>query len=333
MPNIWTHFLFGQKCLQEIGETSLISAPHLERMFNMGCQGPDFLFYHNFLPWKKDPRMNLLGSEMHQHHCGEVIMDMLDTLEGQAAPQSKQEPALVYALGFLLHHLLDRVMHPYVFSRSGSRKWDHQRFEIMMDTLIARKLHGVETWKTEVWKEIDIRGELPTLIVNAFEQIAAVHYPALAARISREDWRDAMRDMVAAQKLFYDPTGMKRLFTFGQIDPFVFKRELPPLDILNDSNRPWLDPTDGKTLHTESVWDLWNLAMEEALPVVRAVLHWLRTDDSSQPELTREAPSRYQLREEAAQLIGNRSYETGLPCESMAAIRYEDPIWPSSISL
>ena len=33
-----------------------------------------------------------------------------------------------------------------------------------------------------------------------------------------------------------------------------------------------------------------------------------------------------ELREAAAALIGNRSYETGLPCDSGAEILYSDPI-------
>ncbi|MNG07502.1 hypothetical protein D3C84_908060 [compost metagenome] len=36
----------------------------------------------------------------------------------------------------------------------------------------------------------------------------------------------------------------------------------------------------------------------------------------------------FELREAVGQLLGNRSYETGLPCSSGASIRYADPIWP-----
>ncbi|EXX87408.1 hypothetical protein BG53_01425 [Paenibacillus darwinianus] len=44
-------------------------------------------------------------------------------------------------------HTLDRNVHPYVFSRSGFRKWDHQRFEVMMDTLVVSRRLRLETWK------------------------------------------------------------------------------------------------------------------------------------------------------------------------------------------
>lgn len=328
VPNVWTHLIFGQRCLQALGEEALLALPERKRMFNMGCQGPDFLFYHHFMPWQKDKTMNKLGSAMHERHCGPVLMDMLESVDQLSETDRSKGAALCYALGFLLHHLLDRVMHPYVFSRSGFRKWDHQRFEVMMDTLIVRKLLGIETWKTEVWREIDNGGNLPDSIVDAFEQIAAVHYHDLAQRIRRESWRNAMRDMIRAQRLFHDPIGIKRLLTFGQIDPFVYKCRLPKLDILNEARRPWLDPTDGQTRHEDDIWSLWDQAAEESMPVVKAVLTWLRKEPDQPEEHEAGTPSKHQLRETAAQLIGNRSYETGRGCDSGLSIRFEDPIWP-----
>ncbi|QHW33373.1 zinc dependent phospholipase C family protein [Paenibacillus rhizovicinus] len=328
MPNVWTHFLFGQRCLRMLGEETLIAHPARKRLFNMGCQGPDFLFYHHFLPWQKDKTMNKLGSAMHERHCGPALLDMLDAVDHLPDSDPSKDDSLAYALGFLLHHLLDRVMHPYVFSRSGFRKWDHQRFEVMMDTLIVRKLLGIDTWKTEVWREIDMRGALPDAIVDAFEQISAVHYSDFAPLIRREQWRGAMGDMIRAQRLFHDPSGIKRVLTFGQIDPFVYKRHLPKLDILNESRRPWLDPTDGQTRHDDDIWMLWDRAMDESKPVLKAVLLWLRCNESEQNDLQEPiTPSKHQLREAASQLIGNRSYETGCGCDSGLSIRFEDPIW------
>lgn len=333
MPNVWTHFIFGQRCLNSIGKSKMIASTELLRMFNMGCQGPDFLFYHHFLPWQKDKTMNLLGSEMHSKNCGPVIMDLLEALAGCSLGEDSEgtpDAAIVYALGFVLHHILDRNMHPYVFSRSGFRKWDHQRFEVMMDTLIVRKFLGIETWKTEVWREINIQGQLPDKIVDAFEQIVAVHYPELAPYIRRESWSDAMLHMIQAQRLFYDPTGFKRLLTFGRIEPFVYKCTVPPLDILNESGRAWLDPTDGKRTYTESVWNMWDTAMEEGQAVVTAILQWLSHQFKLNQGVLHAADELLlttELREAAAKRIGNRSYETGLSCDSGAAILYEDPIW------
>jgi hypothetical protein len=157
MPNVWAHFIFGQQVLERLGEMIFCQDEHCKNMFNLGCQGPDFLFYHRFLPWQRSKALNQMGTEMHNRHCGPVIMTLLDAVQGRDAGSRKPDDAVVYALGFVLHHILDRHVHPYVFSKSGFRKWDHQRFEIMIDTLIAAELWKVDTTKTPAWKHMPLK--------------------------------------------------------------------------------------------------------------------------------------------------------------------------------
>ncbi|MBD2848440.1 zinc dependent phospholipase C family protein, partial [Paenibacillus sp. IB182496] len=278
MPNVWAHLIFGGQVLEALDEHSLIERPEHRKLFHWGCQGPDFLFYHQFVPWRKSRAMNALGAGMHRTHCGKVLMDMLDIVSGRAMTGPDPDPAPLYALGFALHHVLDRNLHPYVHSRAGFGKWDHQRFEIMLDTLLVRELLQLDTWRTPVWRELDTRSGLPEAIVDAFEQTTACHYPALAPLIEREDWERARTDMLRAQRLFHDPTGLRRLLTLGRIEPFVYKKQLPELDFLNIARRPWIDPVDDTAYHDDSVWMLWDNAIRDGAEVARAVLSWLRAE-------------------------------------------------------
>jgi hypothetical protein len=328
MPNVWAHFIFGQQVLERLGEMIFCQDEHCKNMFNLGCQGPDFLFYHRFLPWQRSKALNQMGTEMHNRHCGPVIMTLLDAVQGRDAGSRKPDDAVVYALGFVLHHILDRHVHPYVFSKSGFRKWDHQRFEIMIDTLIAAELWKVDTTKTPAWKHIRTQGGFPSPVVDAFETAARAFYPGLATLIDRNQWNEAKRDFTAAQRLFHDPTGLRRKLTFGQIEPFVFKAVSDKMDILNVAEQPWLDPVTGDVYHHESVWTLWGRAMEDACAIIPAVLSWLRA--CSQQELPAADSLRQavaELRSEVSRLIGNRSYETGLDCASGLSIQYADTIW------
>ncbi|WP_028611915.1 zinc dependent phospholipase C family protein [Paenibacillus harenae] len=327
MPNVWAHFIFGQLVLERLGEASLLQSDEQKNMFNMGCQGPDFLFYHRFFPWQQSAALNRLGTEMHNRHCGHALVELLDSISGRRAYPARPDPSVLYALGFALHHVLDRHMHPYVFSRSGFRKWDHQRFEIMMDTLIARELWGIETWNTAVWKLVDTKGAFPEPIIDAFESITYTYYTDLGPLIARGDWNQANRDFTAALRLFHDPTGLRRKLTFGQIEPFVFKRGFIAYDILNVSGLPWIDPVDPGITRRESAWTLWDRALDDALEVVGSILVWLRAYENAQPTKEDRTLAR-QLRDEAVERIGNRSYETGLDCDSGAKIRYADTIWP-----
>mgnify|MGYP001160561011 CR=1 FL=1 len=331
MPNVWAHFLFGHTIMERLGEQEWLSDEETRKWFNLGCQGPDFLFYHRFLPWHKNTIMNQLGSDMHNYECGPVLMDLLDAVSGRLSTKEGRYSA-AYGLGFVLHHVLDRNMHPYVFSRSGFRKWDHQRFETAMDTIIASRLFGIETWRTPVWKEISPSKPLPNTLLEAFENIAAVRFPQLASAIKSEYWHEAMRDMISAQRLFYDPTGIRRLLTFGKIEPLSYRKNLPDYDWMNEQELPWLDPVDGKTLHTVSAWTLWEQAIEDALAVTSAALTMIRETNIANEARTvtaeLELNRSFEVRSAVEELLGSRSYETGLSCASGEMIRYADPIWP-----
>lgn len=323
MPNVWTHLIFGQIVLEKLEELDLISSVKNRQLFNMGCQGPDFLLYHRFLPWMRSSVMNRLGTAMHLINCGPAIMDLLDAVKGKSSEGKHADPSVIYTLGFVSHHVLDRHLHPFVFSRSGFSKWDHQRYEIMVDTLIARKLRGIETWKTPVWKEIEIGGLLPAPILDAFQLIVRNHYPELAHLIRRDDWNTANRDMIKAQRLFHDPTGIKRTLALGQLEPFVFHREVL-FDVLNEANLPWIDPIDKQIDHHENFWTLWEQAMIDSLSIIRTILEWFRSTHDDLVSIEKQLELRLSIVEQ----IGNFSYDTGLPCDSGASVRYADPIWP-----
>jgi hypothetical protein len=211
MPNIWTHLLFGQ-------------------------------FYHQFLPWSKDKRMNRLGSAMHEEHCGAFLRTLFRHLRGSG----EEEPSVIFAAGFLLHHILDRNAHPYIFVKSGFKKWDHQRFEIILDTLVADRMRGIKTWKTPVWRELELANGLPRQTVRLLDALAAEFYPELYDGLGPAEWNGAYRDFLTAQKLFHDPAGIKRVLTFYRTGPFVYKKKNAPLDYCNEAKAVWYDPCDGK---------------------------------------------------------------------------------------
>lgn len=320
MPNIWTHFLFGRELANRVGLREATATPEWQRAYQLGCQGPDFLFYHRFLPWQSGAGMPELGTAMHTGRCGPFLLDLLDAVTSKPLGS----PEAVYALGFLTHHILDRNAHPYVFYLSGFGKWDHQRFEIMIDTLVARKLLGIGTWATPVWKEIDTGNRLPGETAAILDRLARRHYPGLAEQFDAGDWDTAYRDMIGAQKLFHDPSGIKRSLTFGRIEPFVFRKRLPTIDILNEARREWRHPSIIEERHTESFWDLWDAAMEDGLQTMTAALCYLA--ENREPASGTAPRADAETRERLEACLGDISYETGKPCADGYTIIHADPI-------
>ncbi|MDF2669672.1 MAG: hypothetical protein K0R67_1978 [Paenibacillus sp.] len=310
MPNIWTHYIFGEQLLDTVLPNAITQEKTaLRNLFRMGCQGPDLLFYHHFLPWQSSRGMPAIGSAMHSQLCGPVLLDFIQHASGKPL----NDPVVLYVLGFLTHHILDRNMHPYVFYKSGFRKWDHQRFEIGMDSVIVKRKLGLETWKTPVWKQLDAGPRLPDSVTKLLVEVTAARYPELTAGITEQDWQDAYRDMLSAQKLFHDPTGLKRLLTGGYIRKLVFERNLPDFDILNEDRNVWHHPAIPEETYTDSIWDMWEQALEDGKRVLQAAVDYISTQDS----ILRE-----QSWKELVPTIGNVSYETGRPCDSGLEIHF-----------
>lgn len=311
MPNIWAHIQFGREALAcaEIGDQ--LADERWKTAFQLGCQGPDFLFYHRFLPWQGETPLNRLGSLMHNVRCGPFLLSLFE----EAGKQPVAHPAAAYTLGFALHYVLDRHLHPFVFSRSGFRKWHHQRFETAMDSAIMLRRAGLHTGKVPVAREIDTDGRLPGDFAAGFLRAAAAHYPVPAKQITPGQIDEAVAHMIKAQRLFFDPTGWKNRLLPGQLAPFSPPRRLPDWDVLNDKRQIWIDPCDRTLRHRDSAEELWARALADAQAVVPAAASWLQSGgDASR-------------RDSLAELIGDFSYETGRECGS-AWITYAESVVP-----
>lgn len=314
MPNIWTHIIFGQEVLRAVGRAEWLDREKESKLFSWGCQGPDPLFYYRFLPWSKDKRMDTLGNLMHEEHCGPFLGELL-----RRAGRPEGARLRPYATGFLLHHILDRNAHPYIFARSGFKKWNHQRFEIILDTIVAGKLRGIATWNEPVWRQLALPKnsvlfmEVPALLAG----LAARFYPEASVGVEVRHWQMSFRDMLRALKLFHDPTGVKQMLTAGQITPFVYKRENPPLDYCNEERRPWRDPAEDGVVHYTGFWEHWEAAKKEAVTLLPLALEMMDAGAGNGGAAVPEV--------ELLRLLGNVSYSTGRACGEWT-IRYEDPL-------
>lgn len=314
MPNIWAHIQFGRELLALQHNRHFLDDPSWKTAFQLGCQGPDFLFYHRFLPWQPQTALNLLGSQMHNVRCGPFLLSLL----AQVRNRPLADPAAAFAYGFLLHHILDRNLHPFVFSRSGFRKWHHQRFETAMDAVVMRRKAGIFTGAVPVAPEIDTAGKLPGQFTDEFYSVVRQHYPALAQQMTPALLDEAVADMIAAQRLFYDPRGWKNKLLFGQLTPFSPPRRMPAWDVMNDARQRWVDPTDRTVFHTSSADELWDAALSDAQETADAALAWLQAGGGEDAD---------RLRAAFAAKLGDLSYETGRPCGE-AQITYADSVVP-----
>jgi hypothetical protein len=127
MPEFYTHLYFGRKVLPQLAP-SIRSAAFREEAFEIGCQGPDFLFYDikGFLPFLFP---HGLGSKLHRQSMATICSNFFPyRQELLADPEARS-----YFLGLLCHYALDRFAHPDVDLMMAELSLDHHSIETELD--------------------------------------------------------------------------------------------------------------------------------------------------------------------------------------------------------
>ncbi len=325
MPNIWMHLEYGQVLAEQFADQFPFLGGLKERpeLYQLGCQGPDLLLYHSFLPWKKDTGALRLGDLMHSVHCGPVLLELWQKIRSLPPPDLAETQQ--YFLGFLTHHLLDRNLHPYINWKAGYKHRNHQRFEIVLDTVFMQRLKQIDTWRIAAWKKIHVGSRLPHTVHTLLHETAAAWYPETKG-LPDEIWQEAYLDMVLAHKCLYDPKGWKKSLLRGKARHHFYQPLSPrdeQLDYLNEKHAEWRHSALYSEVRTESVWELWEQALAEGRSVLQALADWL---NSKVPAEAARALEQFK------RVLGNRSYDTGKDCSSNLKNQFAEPIWDSGIS-
>ncbi|UFU00460.1 zinc dependent phospholipase C family protein [Radiobacillus kanasensis] len=303
MPNIWTHILFCDELLETINEPSC--GEH-ETYLNLGAQGPDPFFYHNFLPWKKDKKVNQIGTLLHTEQCGDFLTFLI-----QKAPQYG-EKAKAYVLGFVTHHILDRNTHPYIHYKAGYERNNHQYLEVIIDTIMMNRFRNQDTWKFAVYKEIDVGHKLDEDVNQLMKEAIQTHFPEAVSNLSPDYVKDSYRDMKRALMIVSDSTGLKNVFLSSLISSFSHRPIKEKKDYLGEERNTWYHPAT-KEPSTKSFVDLYEEGKIEGTEVLKELLkYW-------------ESPTENQLSKLQA-LLDDISYDTGTPASMRHKPIYSDPI-------
>jgi hypothetical protein len=130
MPASFTHQSFGNDVLERGGFMQLLA---YKQIFNLGCQGPDLLFY--FHPTKKNP-INQKGGKMHQDKARGFFEESL-----VAVKKREDLSMLAYLCGFVCHYALDHACHPYINKIVDEKHFGHFAIERDLDLAMIQRVH------------------------------------------------------------------------------------------------------------------------------------------------------------------------------------------------
>lgn len=303
MPNIWTHILFCEDVIDSVKRPYPFS-PY-EPYMRLGAQGPDPFFYYNFWPWIKNEPVHEVGMTLHTKRCGEFLTDLIISGKDQCSEVK------AYVTGFITHHILDRNAHPYIHYHAGYDGSNHQKLEIIIDTLMMEEYHKLKTWKSPVYKEIDVGKSLNKEVNVLLDQTINKHYPELA-RTSSAYIEKAYKDMKLALKILADPNGWKHRLLGPMISSYSHKPIKDDKDYLNHNHTTWYHPAT-KEPSTKSFIELYSIARGEAIEVLTELQNYWENDFD------------YSL-QRLVELIDDISYDTGKPLEQGFTLKYSDPI-------
>lgn len=329
MPNLITHYLCGLEAIKNIENKKCINLIHkYQRVFNLGVQGPDILFYHGIWPWSSKNDSPDIGHKMHTSKVNQVFKGFIDYIIKQS--DYKKSVLTVYLMGFLCHNSMDSICHPYIFYRSGFKTdsdqnenlyiYYHRRFETAIDVLLSKLLLNKKVHEIGYDKLINISSIEQNIICDMYESViqAIFNYNVPKKKIFR-----AINDMIFVEELFKDPYGIKKkvlasvdnlIYGFPLFSSIIFPLKITDgLDYLNLKKLEWCMPYDNSQKSTLSFIDLFNEAHQKTQRVCDILYYSIFTSNSSIPH--------------ALKIFGNNSYTSGIDCNIPVVFKYHDIIF------
>lgn len=306
MPGLSTHYLFGVGALKHIKEKELYKMiQNHPSVYALGQQGPDVLFYY--------PKLHggNIGSLMHKEHTADFFYSMLHYIENHSESTREKEILIVYVAGFLGHYVLDRIVHPYVYSyalkhngiiKQSSR---HFRLETEVDAYLLKTTKKIVPCFFKGSKTLALSSDEQRAVIGLLQYAAMSTY---GIGLSKRKLNLTMFNMRVVHAFLRDKRGTKKRVLISLercilgcplISNLILERKEPKdkKDLLNLLRKKWYNPYEKDTFSTKSVPDLLRDARREYIDVLR--------------ELDKLFGESFCSTGEFISHIGNYSYHTG----------------------
>ena len=307
MPDIVVHAAFGREVEQALPEEireKLSGDPYTFALF-----GPDLWFLYR--PWK---RREGRGRRMHTTRPGAFLMALADRVKVSPAP----EALFSYLAGFLCHYALDSVTHPYIIHIT-EEKYDfprcHMSFEHSLDMEELRRA-GLAGKKHAITETYFPRCRLPESIREDIDSVFESVY----------GWQhcwSALNHACGRHHLVYrmieNPESMfsrlTRVTRQPRLKSFSYSEShFNNIDVENNERREWTHSHEPSISSDATFTELRAEALELAVRMIVAAYRYLFLSEIS--------------REELAEIIGNRSYLSGLDADDPRNLRFPSLLPP-----
>lgn len=295
MPAHISHEVFAETVFRRAfddPELLRIGAPY--RVF--GAQGPDFCLHSH----RTKPTGLIFGQLLHHEAYGTFIRNLVQY--GKRHGIGFRSPFGVFTAAFATHAILDRITHPFINFYSGWVSRDHPEsdqyynchafFERIIDVFVLKAYGGSGIIGYDFFSHVDCGEEMPAVLSDAVSEAIVDTFPMYSSRPKVQVRIENAYHDTRNFYIFTNPADRGNLRTAYRREHDRSKAprrllalfhpdKLPDLDYLNGARGEWNHPGIAEETHNESLFDLFDRAVESAVPVVRAVANAF--DDSITP--------------------------------------------------
>lgn len=301
MPAPVTHYQFALRVMSYLKKYG-VRVPD-QSMALIGAQGPDIFFFHRIFPWERGASHAVVGSKLHRSSPALIFEGFRDILNNT---DSDYDAVLSYIQGMFCHYALDRVAHPYIYWAQNKLAQNdptyginghqyHFRIESALDTIILRRETG------RLISSLNLIDILPGDGNSRYAVVGMIYHKLLlklfGLDVSSELLALAPKDMRHALFFMNDRAMLRQKLIFRPIEKLIRRghfitsllrpHDTNDWDYANISNATWVNPYDEKHTSTDSFFDLYNLAVKEALDMISDFVCAL-PDGKSMHEVTQD---------------------------------------------
>jgi len=272
----------------------------------------------------------IFGKLLHSEGYGRFTGELIAYARERDIPF--QSPLGEFIAAFSTHAVLDRMTHPFInyFAgwvvpfdpRSERYRNCHVFFERIIDVFVLKIRTGQSIESYDFFSHADCGETIPHVLSDSIAGSLVGTYPEYS---DREKVRPRVENAYQDTRRYFSRTNppvreqIREAYAgeHGSAKPpgrflaLLHPTALPELDYLNFEQREWNHPGDPEERHTDSFFDLYEKAIEAAVPVVRAVAGGLEG---------RMSP------EQVADAIGNENLSDGRRKKPARKLKYVKPL-------
>ena len=274
MPGPKTHDIFYKQLKQELNSNTLAGFDSYDD-YHIFAQGHDFFIYHDFYKIWNQSKLDKNVSDsvlLQEHKFQEFVYNFLESARNNGSIEEEQT-RLFIGPGYIMHHFLDAMVHPFIIYYSGdhtrdpnNKTWQHGIVENLLDIYMMEKMEQVDPKTHPVHEEFKFDKVLSSGLVDTLNKSLQKTYGIV-------DGGDRFKVAIYQMELFmktlkFDKSGFKKAI-FDMADPvlkgtssFSYHRDsVDALPYLNEEHDLWVHPMYYSIQSNESFMELYNKAL------------------------------------------------------------------------